>query len=169
MVTGWGSVIPYPVTRSCRALWSLSDRAVLDAASAATRGLLGLGFPDLRGSRRCPILAGMSFAYLPETRTRDQVDALPGITVLQFGTDWCGYCRAAEPAIASVLSEADGVRHVLVEDGKGRPLGRSFRVKLWPTLVFLADGAEIARVVRPWGTGELVEALARVRAAAEAA
>jgi len=41
------------------------------------------------------------------------------------------------------------VRHLKIEDGPGRPLGRSFRVKLWPTLVFLRDGVEVARVVRP--------------------
>jgi thioredoxin 1 len=100
----------------------------------------------------------MSPAYVPEDVTREQVDALPGATVLQFGTNWCGYCRAAEPAIESVLGGANGVRRVLVEDGKGRPLGRSYRVKLWPTLVFLADGVEVTRVVRPWGTDELAEA-----------
>ena len=106
----------------------------------------------------------MPYAYLPEAISRDEVDALPGATVLQFGTDWCGYCRAAEPAIASVLGEAEGLRHIRVEDGKGRPLGRSVRVKLWPTLVFLADGVEVARVVRPWGTDELAEAMTRLRA-----
>lgn len=90
--------------------------------------------------------------YQPETLTRDQVDALPGATVLEFGTNWCGFCRAAQPAIETVLQATD-VRHVKIEDGPGRPLGRSFRVKLWPTLVFLQDGQEIDRVVRP-GSGE---------------
>lgn len=97
--------------------------------------------------------------YLPETITREEVDELPGATVLQFGTDWCGYCRAAESAIEPVLGAEDGVRRVLVEDGKGRPLGRSYRVKLWPTLIFLADGVEVARVVRPWDSGTVAEAL----------
>jgi thioredoxin 1 len=36
-----------------------------------------------------------------------------------------------------------------VEDGKGKPLGRSFRVKLWPTLVLIQKGREVGRVVRP--------------------
>jgi thioredoxin 1 len=38
---------------------------------------------------------------------------------------------------------------VKVEDGPGRRLGRSFSVKLWPTLIFMRDGQEIARLVRP--------------------
>ena len=107
----------------------------------------------------------MPYSYLPEAISRDEVDALPGATVLQFGTDWCGYCRAAEPAIESVLAGADDVRHILIEDGKGRPLGRSYRVKLWPTVIFLLDGEEVDRVVRPWGTGELQAALQRIRGA----
>lgn len=114
-------------------------------------------------NQRAPILTDMSTGYLPETLTRNEVDALPGATVLQFGTDWCGYCRAAAPSIDSVVGTADGVRHILVEDGKGRPLGRSYRVKLWPTLIFLADGREVARVVRPWDTSELSIAMDALR------
>ena len=105
----------------------------------------------------------MSTGYLPETLTRNEVDALPGATVLQFGTDWCGYCRAAAPSIDSVVGTAEGVRHILVEAGKGRALGGSYRVKLWPTLIFLADGREVARVVRPWDTSELSIAMDALR------
>lgn len=102
----------------------------------------------------------MSPAYEPEGITREQADALPGATVLQFGTNWCGYCRAAERVVEPVLGDREGLRRVLVEDGKGRPLGRSYRVKLWPTLIFLADGEEVARVVRPWNPDVVREALA---------
>lgn len=101
-------------------------------------------------------------SYEPETITREQADALPGVTVLQFGTNWCGYCRAAEPAAEQVLSGVEGVRRVLVEDGKGRPLGRSYRVTLWPTFIFLRDGVEVARVVRPWRPEDFGEAIAAV-------
>jgi len=47
------------------------------------------------------------------------------------------------------------LRHIKVEDASGKRLGRSFNVKLWPTLVFLADGREVARVVRPKSVDEL--------------
>jgi thioredoxin 1 len=49
-----------------------------------------------------------------------------------------------------------------VEDGPGRALGRSFRVKLWPTLVFLKDGREVDRVVRPQSAEAVAERLARL-------
>jgi thioredoxin 1 len=81
--------------------------------------------------------------------TRAAIDALTGPTLLEFGTSWCGHCRAAQPLIAAALAAHPPVRHLKVEDGSGLPLGRSFGVRLWPTLVFLAGGREIARLVRP--------------------
>jgi thioredoxin 1 len=101
--------------------------------------------------------------YLIETEapTRAEVDALPGLTVLEFGTDWCGYCRAAQPALAAVLPQHTQWRHIRVEDGPGRLLGRSYRVKLWPTLVLLRDGQEVARLVRPGQAADIAAALDR--------
>ena len=87
--------------------------------------------------------------------TREEVDATRGPLVLEFGTGWCGYCQGARPLVEAALAAYLGVPHVKVEDGPGRPLGRSFRVKLWPTLIFLRDGQEVERVVRP-GTVEEV-------------
>ena len=102
--------------------------------------------------------------YLSETEapTRAEGDALQGLTLLEFGTDWCGHCRAAQPALAQALSAHAGWRHLKVEDGPGRPLGRSYRVKLWPTLVLLRDGQEVARLVRPTLSADIADALARV-------
>lgn len=49
-----------------------------------------------------------------------------------------------------------------IEDGKGRPLGRTFRVRLWPTLIFLNSGKEVARLVRPMNLIMITEALAQI-------
>jgi thioredoxin 1 len=81
--------------------------------------------------------------------TRIEVEACITPTVLEFGATWCGYCQAAQAHIAAVLKNHPAVRHIKIEDGKGKPLGRSFRVKLWPTLIYLEKGAEQSRVVRP--------------------
>jgi len=104
--------------------------------------------------------------YLSETEapTRAEVDALPCLTLLEFGTYWCGHCRAAQPALDEVLATQSQWRHLKVEDGPGRALGRSFRVKLWPTLILLKDGQEVARLVRPTRADELIQALAQVGA-----
>jgi thioredoxin 1 len=102
----------------------------------------------------------MAKAYEVTQPERSAIDALPGIVALEFGTGWCGYCRAAEQHITSALSAHPGVQHIKVEDGPGRALGRSFRVKLWPTVVVLRDGKEVARVVRPDDANEVRQALA---------
>ena len=94
-----------------------------------------------------------------EAPTRAEVDALTGLTVLEFGTTWCGHCRAAQPAIAEALAPPTPWRHIRVEDGPGRALGRSFHVKLWPTLVLLRDGQEVARVVRPRQRADITDAM----------
>lgn len=91
--------------------------------------------------------------------TPGEVQALDGPTVLEFGTSWCGYCRAAQPLIRAAMQAHPGVRHLKVEDGSGRPLGRHYGVKLWPTLVFLSDGKELARVVRPGDGSAIAKAL----------
>jgi thioredoxin 1 len=87
--------------------------------------------------------------------TREEVDAFTEPTVLEFGATWCGYCQAAQADIQSVLKLHPTVRHLKIEDGKGKRLGRSFRVKLWPTLIYLEKGVEKGRVVRPNSGGEI--------------
>ena len=102
--------------------------------------------------------------YVPETLTRNEADALDGLTVLDFGTGWCGHCQMARSMVDAAIRAREGVRHVRIEDGRGRPLGRSYRVKLWPTLVVLRDGREVARVVRPQERGAVEQALAAAEA-----
>jgi len=113
----------------------------------------------------CTPLADNAFMstapYTEEALTRAEVDALPGATVVEFGTNWCGWCRGAQPLIETAMADHPQLRHIKVEDGQGRPLGRTFRVKLWPTLVSMRDGQEVARVVRPSSVNEIQEALAQ--------
>ncbi len=99
--------------------------------------------------------------YLSETEApaRAEVDTLQGLTLLEFGTDWCGHCRAAQSALTEALSDHPQWRHLKLEDGPGRALGRSYRVKLWPTLVLLRDGQEVARLVRPTQAADISAAL----------
>jgi thioredoxin 1 len=96
---------------------------------------------------------------------RSTIDAHAGVVALDFGTNWCGYCNAAQHDIAAALAGHPQATHIKVEDGPGRPLGRSFRIKLWPTVVVLKDGREVARVVRPADSKEIAQALQQAEAA----
>ncbi len=104
----------------------------------------------------------MNKTYEATQTTRAEVDSLAEPVVIEFGTSWCGHCMAAQPLIESAMAEYPTLRHLKVEDGPGRPLGRSFRVKLWPTLIFMAGGQEVARLVRPASAGEISSALRRI-------
>lgn len=120
--------------------------------------------------------------YTPVHPTRAEVGALPGKVVIEFGVDWCPHCqRAAGPVAAAlataglrvadrtgtavscggtpVAAAADTLQYWRLEDERVRPLGRSFKVKLWPTLLFLQDGVEVARVVRPTTVAEIMAGL----------
>lgn len=90
--------------------------------------------------------------------TRAQLDGMNGSVVVEFGAHWCPICQGARPLVDRALAEHADVRYFRIEDGKGQPLGRSFRVKLWPTLVFLRDGREVGRVVRPTDAETLARA-----------
>ena len=89
--------------------------------------------------------------YLPEDKApaRDEIDHMTGPLLVEFGTPWCGYCQAAQKDIVELLAKYPEVRHLKVEDGPGRRLGRTFRVKLWPNLVFMKDGAVLRQLARP--------------------
>lgn len=93
---------------------------------------------------------------------RATIDAMEEPVILEFGTSWCSHCRGAQPLIAAALKQHPKLRHIKVEDGKGRPLGRSFRVKLWPTLVFMKQGVEVERLVRPVESESIAKACALI-------
>jgi thioredoxin 1 len=74
---------------------------------------------------------------------------MAGPVLLEFGSAWCGFCRALAPRVTALLDQHPQVKHIKVEDGPGRPLGRSFKVRLWPNLVFLRDCQLVGQLARP--------------------
>ena len=104
----------------------------------------------------------MTKDYAATEPSRVEIDARPGATLVEFGSPWCGHCRMAQPALAAALAGHPDVHHIKVEDGSGQRLGRSFKVKLWPTLIFMKDGREVARLVRPRDPEPIRQALQHV-------
>jgi len=101
---------------------------------------------------------GFNPTYQDEAPTIAEVGEMIGFAVLEFGTNWCGHCIAATPAVRLALSDR-ALPHIKVIDGKEKSLGRSFKVKLWPTLILLESGREVARLVRPVHVDEVQEFL----------
>ena len=102
--------------------------------------------------------------YSSKHPTREAVAALSGNVVVEFGVDWCPHCQGAAGPVAAALGAAvadapGALQYLRLEDERTRPLGRSFKVKLWPTLLFLRDGVEVARVVRPTTAAEVMTGL----------
>jgi thioredoxin 1 len=91
---------------------------------------------------------GFNPEYAEEAPSLDEVNSLKGVAVLEFGTPWCGHCQASRDAVEEVMKENVQLAHIKVFDGKGKRLGRQFGIKLWPTLILLHDGQEVARIVR---------------------
>ncbi len=104
----------------------------------------------------------MNQPYSAQQPARAEIDCLRGLSLLQFGTNWCGHCQAAQSPVSEALADHPEVRHIKVEDGSGRVLGRSYAVTLWPTLVFLRDGQEVGRLVRPVTSEPVREQLRRL-------
>ena len=85
--------------------------------------------------------------YAQTEPSRAEVDAMHGPVLLEFGTAWCGHCRAAQPGIAIVAAAGDHqdraatVLHQRI--GKlGRRLAGAFHQgRVWQVGGFqLADG-----------------------------
>ena len=104
----------------------------------------------------------MDRPYATEAPGRTEIDARSGPLLIEFGVDWCPHCQGAQPAIAAAMNSRPPIAHLKIEDGPGRPLGRGFRVKLWPTLVLMKDGQELGRVVRPTDPAPVRELLDRL-------
>jgi thioredoxin 1 len=109
----------------------------------------------------------MNKEFAEQEPDRAEVDAYQGASMLEFGAPWCPHCQAVQPLLEAAFARHPHVRHIKIEDGKGKPLGRSYRIKLWPTLVFLKNGVEVDRLVRCGDIAEIARALEKIDAPAD--
>ncbi|WP_281558173.1 thioredoxin family protein [Thalassomonas sp. RHCl1] len=106
---------------------------------------------------------GFNPDYAEDAPSFEQISELVGDTILEFGAPWCEHCQAATPAVQQVLTEYPEFSHIKIYDGKGKPLGRAFKVKLWPTLILLHHGKEVARLVRPLSVEEVRQLVSKIK------
>lgn len=98
--------------------------------------------------------------FLTAAPSLEEISSSKGYLLLEFGTDWCGHCRAAELPLEEALKEVPAIKLIKIEDGAGRKLGRHFKVKLWPTFILLKDGDALGSLVRPREKEEFLRFLA---------
>ena len=46
--------------------------------------------------------------YSDSPPSREEVDALKGPALLEFGTDWCGHCQAAQRHLQKAFASPEG-------------------------------------------------------------
>lgn len=105
---------------------------------------------------------GFNPEYSEQAPTAEQLSELSGYALLEFGAPWCGHCQQAFAAVKDVMTAYSHIAHVKIYDGKGKILGRQFSVKLWPTLILLHDGKELARIIRPTTANQVRELFANL-------
>ena len=97
--------------------------------------------------------AAAEYLGLEQAPSREDIDRGTGLVLLEFGTDWCPICRALAPYVNALVEKHPQVRHVKVEDGPGRKLGRSFRVQALAQPRVPRDGKVVRQLVRPTARG----------------
>ena len=112
-----------------------------------------------------PLTLGFTTEYTEIEPARAEIDAIRGPLLLEFGAPWCPHCQAIQLTLQELLKAFPDVRHIKIYDGKGQPLGRSFRVKLWPNLVFMKDGKVMLQLARP-NESKIVDGLRAIEATA---
>jgi thioredoxin 1 len=79
--------------------------------------------------------------------------------VAEFGSPFCGYCAAHRLRVR--FRRTSGVRHVKIPDATGAAWTQ-FRRQALAQLVFLSNGQETARLVRPSDAKAIADELAKI-------
>ena len=80
--------------------------------------------------------------------------------LIDFGAEWCGPCRMVAP----IVEELAGGRVLICtcDAEKSDDIVATYKVRNIPTLVFLKDGQEVARIVGATTKAEIVDKLSKL-------
>jgi thioredoxin 1 len=82
------------------------------------------------------------------------------VSLIDFGADWCGPCRALAPTIEELARDYNGKVLVGKLDVDENPkTAECFHVYSIPTMIVFKDGCEVDRLVGLCGKNRIEEAL----------
>ena len=83
--------------------------------------------------------------------------------VVDLWATWCGPCKAISPLVSKLAEEYDGKLVVGKCDvEQNEDITMEYAVRNIPTLVFLKDGQEVARIVGATTKAEIVDKLSKL-------
>jgi len=95
--------------------------------------------------------AGLRFPSAPINATTAsfdrEVNDWPGVLLLEFRSDTCGYCQMVEPVVNDIARWKAGTLKVIKVDVQREfPLAQRFEAMATPTFVLLRNGQQLARI-----------------------
>lgn len=75
--------------------------------------------------------------------------------VLEFHAEWCGPCRATEPAVAALSTEMSDVVFAKIDVDTATEVTSKYNVNSIPTFVFLKNGETVGRETGGMSKSEL--------------
>lgn len=69
------------------------------------------------------------------------------LKLLKFFAEWCGPCKLMKKSIEELKNEEADVEFEEIDVDENQELSVQFGIKAIPTIVFVKDGKEVARLV----------------------
>ena len=85
------------------------------------------------------------------------------IKILDFYASWCVPCKTLQPVITQVKEKYPDIEIEAIDVDKNAELANAYRVMGLPSLVFLKDGNEVARLTNLVSMEDIKQKIKEVR------